>query len=188
MSSKKLQQLALFYFGTQMFFRSAICPWFYSLVVCFPIVAVGTVTPMLSEANSTAMILVAAVLLPIIILPTWLLFSTYYRVDSVILSIHAGPFSWSVPVEHIHEVTPCRSLSIAPALSMHRLKIDYGRQHSIYVSPKYRTAFLEALGYGVADINRLYISHRHTEPSARRLDHHQSSESVPVAPQKTFRL
>jgi len=93
-------------------------------------------------------LLAAIILVPVITFPTWLLFSTYYRIDAAILRIHAGPLSWSVPLNQIREITPSRSLTSAPALSLNRIKIEYGYyQHAIWVSPKYKTAFLEALSY-----------------------------------------
>ncbi|MEO0807713.1 MAG: PH domain-containing protein [Cyanobacteria bacterium J06643_4] len=141
-----------------MYFRSTVDPWFYSLVVSLPIVLVASLTPVLCGLPSTALVLAGVVLLPVMVLPTWLLFSTYYRVDSVILSIHSGPFTWTVPITNIHDVTPCRSIAAGPALSISRLRIEYGRQCSIEISPKHRTAFLEALGYYPAEIMQTSVS------------------------------
>ena len=135
-------------FALTMFFRSAVDPWFYFLVVFLPLAVVGTIAPLLCNANSTALILAAIIFLPVITFPTWLLFSTYYRVDAAVLRIHAGPLSWSVPLDQIRSITPSRSLTSSPALSLNRLKIEYGYyQHVVWVSPKHKTAFLEALGY-----------------------------------------
>ncbi len=135
-----------------MFFRSAVDPWVYALVVSLPILLLRAVVPQLTEANSTIVILSVAILSPIIIIPAWLLMATYYRVDSAMLRIQAGPFSWSVPLEQIRSVTASRSLISSPALSMNRLKIEYGRARSILVSPKNKVAFIEAIGHQPADV------------------------------------
>jgi hypothetical protein len=129
-----------------MFFRSAVDPWVYVLAVSLPAVLLRAVIPALAGANSTVVFLSAIALVPITILPIWLLMFTYYRVDSVILRIQAGPFSWAVPLEQIRSITLSRSMASSPALSLNRLKIEYGRQRSILVSPKNRAAFIEALG------------------------------------------
>lgn len=138
--------------GLSMFFRSAIDPWVYVLVVSLPVLILRAVVPHLIEANSTIVILAAAALIPIIVIPAWLLLATYYRVDSAMLRIQAGPFSWSVPLEQIRSVTASRSLSSSPALSINRLKIEYGRERSILVSPKNKVAFIEAIGHQPADV------------------------------------
>lgn len=135
-----------------MFFRSAVDPWVYALVVSLPILLLRAVVPQLTEANSTIVILSVAILSPFIIIPAWLLMATYYRVDSAMLRIQAGPFSWSVPLEQIRSVTASRSLISSPALSMNRLKIEYGRARSILVSPKNKVAFIEAIGHQPADV------------------------------------
>jgi hypothetical protein len=134
-----------------MFFRSAVDPWVYALVVSLPAVLLRAVIPALAGANSTVVFLTAIALVPLTLLPVWLLMFTYYRVDSVILRIQAGPFSWSVPLEQIRSITLSRSklsrsMVSSPALSLNRLKIEYGRQRSVLVSPKNRAAFIEALG------------------------------------------
>jgi len=129
-----------------MFFRSAIDAWFYVFVLSFPLLLVRLATFCLSDANSSAIALGLATVVPMIVLPAWLLFCTYYRVDSSFLRVQAGPFTCTVPLEQIHEVTLVRCVSWAPALSCDRLKITYGRSQSILVSPTRKAAFLEALG------------------------------------------
>ena len=142
-----------------MVFRSATDAIFYGLAIALPIILVSAVSPFLFNAHPTAVGLSFAALFPLMVLPTWLLFSTYYRVESAILRIHSGPFSWAIPIEEIRSISPSQSLAIAPALSFNRFKIEYGHQrHVIYVSPKYRTAFLEALGYYPADMRGMASS------------------------------
>ena len=130
-----------------MFFRSAIDAWIYEFVLCFPLLLVRLAGFLLSDANSAATAIGLVVVVPLIVLPTWLLFGTYYRIDSTFLRVQSGPFTCAVSLEQIHEVTPVRCAGCAPALSRDRLKIIYGRSQSILVSPQRKAAFLEALGY-----------------------------------------
>lgn len=136
-----------------MLFRSAVDIWFYLSVLTFPLVAVRVAAPMMADAKSTTVLyLIAAAVMPLIVLPAWLLFSTHYQVDPATLRVQAGPFSWAIARDQIHDVTPVSTVSASPALSRDRLKITYGRQQSIVVSPQRKVAFLEALGYRPAAV------------------------------------
>ncbi|MGB3670702.1 MAG: PH domain-containing protein [Phormidesmis sp.] len=135
-----------------MFFRSAIDAWFYLGVVSFPLLTVRVAMSVLAEANSTVLSLVVSVIAPLIVLPAWLLFNTYYRIDATVLHVYSGPFTWAVPIDQIHMVAATRSFSFSPALSQNRLKITYGRNQSLSVSPRYKAAFLETLGFKPASV------------------------------------
>jgi len=135
-----------------MFFRSAIDAWFYLGVVSFPLLTVRIAMSVLAEANSTILSLVVSAIAPLIVLPAWLLFNTYYRIDATVLYICSGPFAWVVPLDQIHMVTATRSFYFSPALSQNRLKITYGRNQSISVSPRYRAAFLKTLGFNPTSV------------------------------------
>jgi hypothetical protein len=143
-----------------MFFKSAVDSWVYALALSLPVALMLAVVPVLAGAQSTAQstihsttILLAVAILGLgAIAPLWLLFFTYYRIDSTILRIQAGPFTWAIPLDHIRSITPSRSCVSSPALSLNRLQINYGRQRSILVSPKDKTGFIQALGYQPADI------------------------------------
>ena len=137
-----------------MFFRSNVDSWFYALVVSLPIVLFTAVLPKLANAHSTVIVLAVTSLILVTTLPAWLLISTFYRVDSTLLRVQAGPFNWVVPLEKIHAVTATRSFGASPALSLNRLKIEYGRGQSISVSPRHRVAFIEAIGQAPANILR----------------------------------
>lgn len=78
-------------------------------------------------------------------LPLWVLLGTRYTLASQVLSIRSGPFRWRIPVAEITHVAPTRSLLSSPALSLHRLRIQYGRRSAIMVSPRDPAQFLQAL-------------------------------------------
>ncbi|MDO9478112.1 MAG: PH domain-containing protein [Pseudohongiella sp.] len=57
----------------------------------------------------------------------------------------SGPFKWRVPIKQITSITPTSSPLSSPALSLDRLRIDYGRGESIMISPKNKEQFIQDL-------------------------------------------
>lgn len=70
--------------------------------------------------------------------------STYYQIDGHTLVIRSSVFSWRVPIGEIRSITPTRSALSSPALSLDRLRIEYGDK-AIMVSPEDPKRFIEAL-------------------------------------------
>jgi hypothetical protein len=78
-------------------------------------------------------------------LPLWLMFSTNYLVHGGNLLIHSGPFSWQVPLSGITRIVPTRSALSSPALSLDRLRVEYGAGKAVLVSPQDQEAFIRAI-------------------------------------------
>ena len=78
-------------------------------------------------------------------LPMWLFFSTNYHVHSGNLVIHSGPFGWQVPLLGITRIVPTRSALSGPALSLDRLRVEYGAGKVVLISPQDQEAFLRAI-------------------------------------------
>jgi Bacterial PH domain len=76
----------------------------------------------------------------------WPLVSTNYSVGADNLLIRSGPFRWQVPLSTITKITPTRSPISSPALSLDRLRIDYGVGKVVLVSPLNQQAFIKAIG------------------------------------------
>lgn len=76
-------------------------------------------------------------------LPLWLLFGTSYCLESDQLHIRSGPFKWHVPVAAITSVTPTRNPLSSPALSLDRLRIEYGPGKVVMISPRNKDIFLK---------------------------------------------
>jgi hypothetical protein len=70
--------------------------------------------------------------------------STYYVIEGDMLIIRSSFITWRVPIRDIRSVTPTRSALSSPALSLDRLRIDYGRKW-ILVSPAERERFVAML-------------------------------------------
>lgn len=68
-------------------------------------------------------------------MPLWVLTSTRYTLTATDLHVASGPFRWSVPLRDVRAVTPTRNPLSSPALSLDRLRIDYGRRRWLMISP-----------------------------------------------------
>ena len=80
-----------------------------------------------------------------IVLVAWMLLGTDYTIEPDRLVVRCGPLRWRIPLSDIHAVTPTHDAFSAPALSLDRLRIDYGRGRSVMISPRDRTRFIAAL-------------------------------------------
>lgn len=70
--------------------------------------------------------------------------STYYVIEGDTLIIRSSFITWRVPIRDIRSVTRTRSALSSPALSLDRLRIDYGGKW-ILVSPAERERFVAML-------------------------------------------
>jgi hypothetical protein len=110
-------------------------------VVLIVALAMDTTTP---PAEKTGGILVFIALMALIMS---LALRTYYAVDKNVLRVVSGPFRWKIPIDQITSVTPTRTLLSSPAMSLDRLKIEYGKLRPIVVSPADKKGFLRAIGH-----------------------------------------
>lgn len=86
----------------------------------------------------------AGVVMPLGVgLPLWLLFGTRYGLEFGELRVRCGPFTWHVPVAAITGITQTRNPLSSPALSLDRLRIEYGAGKAIMISPRNRDMFLK---------------------------------------------
>lgn len=78
-------------------------------------------------------------------LPIWTLLGTRYVLADDFLRIRCGPFRWRIALAEITAMTRTRSPLASPALSLQRLRIDYGRSGKVMISPMDCAAFVRAL-------------------------------------------
>ena len=90
-----------------------------------------------------------ALLVPVLLLgvglPLWIFVGTHYTFVRDELIVRSGPFRWRIPLRDIKSVTPTRDMLSSPALSLDRLRIDYGKGRAVLVSPVDKDAFLQAI-------------------------------------------
>jgi uncharacterized membrane protein YdbT with pleckstrin-like domain len=131
-------------------FKSKIDRWLLILLVAIMIfeIFVMSIAAMQSGDPRTAVGLVAAALLIVALIGS-LLIGTHYTVDGNTLRIVSGPFRWKVPIDKIQSVQATRSPFSSPALSLDRLRIDYGGRRRIMVSPADKAGFLRAINQDI---------------------------------------
>lgn len=78
-------------------------------------------------------------------LPLWLMLSTRYTIRGDELLVQCGPFNWHIAVAEITGITPTSNPLSSPALSLDRLRIDYGQGASLMISPRDKDTFLSDL-------------------------------------------
>jgi hypothetical protein len=105
------------------------------------IIGVGTATwtgEMSLAAAAFSVLITAGV-------PVWICTTTRYDLSRQSLIVRSGPFRWSIPLADIKSVTPTRNPLSSPALSLDRLRIEYGQGRAIMISPSDKGAFVRAL-------------------------------------------
>ena len=107
--------------------------------------SVGVAVALLREGGVHVVVMVPVVVVLGTGLPLWTLFGTCYELTPGRLRIRCGPFRWTVPLNEIRAVTPTRNPLSSPALSLDRLRIDYGRGSSVMISPRDQARFLAEL-------------------------------------------
>jgi hypothetical protein len=132
-------------------FKSKIDRWLLYLLIAVMVfeVVVMSAAAMLAGGPLEATFLILAALLIVGLLGSMLI-GTHYTVDGDTLRIACGPFRWKVPIDTIESVEPSRNPLSSPALSLDRLRIQYGKRR-ILVSPADKAGFLRAIGQEPAD-------------------------------------
>ena len=123
-------------------FKSAVDWWFYALLALVPL---SIFSQMLIVSDSSGLVTLGLVGLVATALPVWLLASTKYVVGEEVLEVSSGPFRWQIPLTQIRNIEPTRSPLSSPALSLDRLRIEYGSGKALMVSPIDKEEFTASL-------------------------------------------
>ncbi|MGA9837628.1 MAG: PH domain-containing protein [Gemmatimonadaceae bacterium] len=129
-------------------FRSRVDLWLVALIavgIGVPIVIVsGPGTDPTGALVGRAMVGVTSVLLVLFL--SWLYRTTRYTLGPDALTVQSGPENWRIPYRDVKSVRRSLNPLSAPALSIRRLKILYGPDAWVLISPPDREAFIAALG------------------------------------------
>ena len=129
-------------------FRSKIDRWIMVLMVVVIVVEVWALGSAAIQFRDPLMTTGAILIgISVVGLIVWLLSGTHYTVDRGMLRIASGPFRWRVPIDKINTVEATRNLLSSPALSLDRLRIRYGKNRRIMISPADKAGFLKAIGH-----------------------------------------
>ncbi|MCM2311095.1 MAG: PH domain-containing protein [Steroidobacteraceae bacterium] len=125
--------------------RSKIDAWLVAVLAISSVASLFGAAVVLAEGSTASWALGAFIAGIGVFLPIWLLLSTRYTLERDQLLVESGPFRWRVPIAEISGVTPTSNPLSSPALSLDRLRIDYGRGASLMISPRDKDKFLSDL-------------------------------------------
>ncbi|WP_228550224.1 PH domain-containing protein [Salinibacillus xinjiangensis] len=75
----------------------------------------------------------------------WIWFGTGYRVERGVIKVRSGPFKSTIKIGEIKKLSKTKSPFSAPALSIDRLEILYGKYNIMNISPKNEYEFVQLL-------------------------------------------
>ena len=124
-------------------YRSKIDVWLIVVLAVAIVVSLLAALTVLSVRSPAAWSVAAFTAIIGAGLPLWLLLSTHYTLGHGQLVVRSGPFKWRIPVAEITSITPTSNLLSSPALSLDRLRIDYGVGKSVMISPRNKEKFVK---------------------------------------------
>lgn len=128
-------------------FKSKVDAWLVIVLAVSTVVLIaGLAATLYSRPDPLAVVVMLAATLLFLLLVGSILLRTYYRVDAGMLTIVSGPLRRSVAIDQITSVERTRNPLSSPALSLDRLRIRYGDNKSVMISPADRDSFLRAIG------------------------------------------
>ena len=122
--------------------RSKADTWLVAVLAFAIVASIFAAIKVLSVGSLAAWAVAAFIAIIGAGLPLWLLFSTRYTLGHSELVVQSGPFKWRILVADITSVTPSNNPLSSPALSLDRLRIDYGRGSSLMISPSNKDQFV----------------------------------------------
>jgi len=128
-----------------MTFKSDIDGCFYLAIIVTAAALYPVSLPVMKSGSLLDIAVMAITILFSLGFLVWLALSTRYTITNTELIVRSGPFKWNIERSSIHGIAVSRSPISSPALSLYRLRIGYGRNRTMLVSPRDRDAFIEAL-------------------------------------------
>ena len=136
---------------TRAYFSSRVDSWLIAIGPLAGLTAAASVAglagPFVLNSGGTppVLALIAVIVALTLLLPLWLVLDTNYTLTADELLIRSGPFRWCIALGDVREVSPSNSWISSPALSLDRLRIRYGADRSILVTPREKLRFIDAL-------------------------------------------
>lgn len=128
-------------------YPSKIDWWLIPLLALPPFAGLAVTTQALLQKNWPETLIGFGVLAFVILLYAVVIFPIRYGIDREALIVRAGLFRKEIPLNTIRRVYPTMNPLSSPALSLHRLCVEFGPKfyERVLISPKERKMFLEDL-------------------------------------------
>jgi hypothetical protein len=126
-------------------FRSHV-DWRLAAIVFVPagLAVTGTSASLVRQPHTEAWIALAVSVL-VLAFGLWVYATTAYEVGEAVLIVRSGPVCIRVPIATIRQISTSHAVIAAPALSLRRLKLEYGTYDVAIVSPADHGGFIAAL-------------------------------------------
>jgi len=126
-------------------YRSKVDTRIGIILVGIPIALVFIVWKLIHAPIPGRWLIAVPVLLLGVCLPISIFVSTTYRITDKSLRIRCGFFKWEIPLQDISKVESTNDPFSSPALSLDRIRIEYGQAKSVLISPVNKGEFLHDL-------------------------------------------
>jgi len=133
-------------------YRSKVDTWLGVILGGIPVALVFAAWKLIHAPLPGRWIIAIPVLLLGVCLPISILMFTTYRITDKSLRIQSGCFKWEISIQDISKVEPTTDPISSPALSLDRIRIEYGQAKSVLISPVNQEEFLR-------DLHELGIPH-----------------------------
>jgi uncharacterized membrane protein YdbT with pleckstrin-like domain len=126
-------------------YRSKVDTWLGVILGAVPIPLMFIIWKLFHEPVHGKWFIILPIFLIGICLPIALLASTRYTITENTLSIRSGLFKWEIPLKEISTIELTNDPLSSPALSLDRLRIEYGQGKYIMISPVNKVEFIRDL-------------------------------------------
>jgi hypothetical protein len=113
--------------------------WWLGLLI-WGLVLLAAVPALLKPGKGQFIIMIA-----VILFVGWIWFGTGYEILDDELRIRCGPFRQRIPLQEIKEIRKTRSPLSAPACSLDRMEIRYGKSKRVMISPADKENFIKTI-------------------------------------------
>jgi len=113
--------------------------WWLGLLI-WGLVLLAAVPALLKPGKGQFIIMIA-----VILFVGWVWFGTGYEISDDELRIRCGPFRQRIPLQEIKEINKTRSPLSAPACSLDRMEIGYGKSKRVMISPADKENFIKTI-------------------------------------------
>jgi hypothetical protein len=126
-------------------YKSKIDIWLGIILGGIPVAILFVVWKLVHAPIPGRWIIVVPILLLGVFLPLSILMFTTYTITSNSLRIRSGFFRWEIPIHKITGVKSTNDPSSSPALSLDRIRIEFGQTESVTISPADKEEFIRNL-------------------------------------------